>query len=179
MGAASSVGLHASDEHVHPGKASEMKLKLDELYSRNLSPDEFHREMKEYFRSLHPPDWQHPEDHKDKVSVHSAHHHAHVHHGAMSHSHHGGEGTASALPLAGLTASEQRHMHNAKREHGHHAAEGDEHGHHHEHRHPVAKHESVGEGEDQLAAAAAAAAPEPAALAYDGQVEPPALEQEE
>jgi len=169
MGAAAVVGIHASDEHVHAGHAQTIRQKLDELSQRNLPPDDFHAEMKAYFASLHPPDWQHPELKAEyHQHEHHQHHHAHIHHGAMSEGHHNVE--EPKPDISHIRAA------NAKKQHN----DGDEdHQHEHEHKHhhpdPVKPEESpVVETADSTKSKE-----NQQELSYDGQAEPPKLEEDE
>lgn len=143
--AASAVGYHASEDHVHKGHATTIREKLDELSSLHLPEEEFHREMKHFFLSLHPPDWQHPE--LKEQTVHSTHHHhAQVHHQHMSHSAHVAESSA-LKPEERHALEEQIKEANKKRhegEHAHNHKEDEDKSHHHHHHHH--NHDGAEEG---------------------------------
>ena len=178
MGAAAVVGIHASDDHVHAGHATGLREKLDELSKHpNLDNDMFHSEMKSYFASLHPPDWQHPENIKE-TPVHS-HGHAHLHHGHMSH--HAAAGSEDLhTDHDKLAAANKLHHHNGKS---------------HEHRHPVVKHDEETDTTDLQSRlhnmgdpqqhAAATLEPEAETLAagsippIDDQAEPPKIQKDD
>jgi hypothetical protein len=141
--AASAVGYHASEDHVHKGHATTIREKLDELAARHLPEEEFHREMKEFFMSLHPPDWQHPDLKEQTVRTH--HHHAQVHHQHMTHA---AEGAAhSALNQEERHALEEqikeanKKRHEGEHAHNHKGEDKSHHHHHHHHKHDGEKEE--------------------------------------
>lgn len=140
MGAAGSVGLICSDEHVHPGKASDIKKKMDELMlDKELTNEKFHDEMKQYFASLHPPEWQWHEKNANISSnpsnVH-VHHHAQVHHGHMTKANEASsELSKDSVQLLEAKLAEANKKRHEEIEHHDHVLEEEHHHHHHHHHH--------------------------------------------